>query len=152
MRRMPDDIQGPRKRRTKLWLALAAVVFLLALVFVPPYISLNNYKARVTQSVAAAMGRPVRLSEIELRLLPRPGFLLTDLTVQEEPAYGVEPVLHANEVMASIRLQSLWQGKLQISRISVDEASLNLVHMPNGEWNLDSLFRNAAVGSTKDQG
>jgi hypothetical protein len=135
-----------------LWLALAAVVFLLALIFVPPYISLNNYKARVTQSVAAALGRPVRLSEIELRLLPRPGFLLTDLTVQEEPAYGVEPVLHANEVMASIRLQSLWQGKLQISRISVDEASLNLVHMPNGEWNLDSLFRNAAAGSTKDQG
>jgi hypothetical protein len=135
-----------------LWLALAAVVFLLALIFVPPYISLNNYKARVTQSVAAALGRPVRLSEIELRLLPRPGFLLTDLTVQEEPAYGVEPVLHANEVMASIRLSSLWQGKLQISRISVDEASLNLVHMPNGDWNLDSLFRNAAAGSTKDQG
>jgi hypothetical protein len=135
-----------------LWLALAAVVFLLALIFVPPYISLNNYKARVTQSVAAALGRPVRLSEIELRVLPRPAFLLTDLTVQEEPAYGVEPVLHANEVMAAIRLSSLWQGKLQISRISVDEASLNLVHMPNGEWNLDSLFRNAAAGSKKDQG
>jgi hypothetical protein len=149
---MPDDIQGPRKRRTKLWLALAAVVFLLALIFVPPYISLNNYKARVTQSVAVALGRPVRLSEVELRLLPRPGFLLTDLTVQEEQAYGVEPVLHANEVMAAIRFSSLWQGKLQISRISVDEASLNLVHMPNGEWNLDSLFRNAAAASKKDQG
>jgi hypothetical protein len=149
---MPDDIQGPRKRRTKLWLALAAVVFLLALIFVPPYISLNNYKARVTQSVAVALGRPVRLSEVELRLLPRPGFLLTDLTVQEEKAYGVEPVLHANEVMAAIRFSSLWQGKLQISRISVDEASLNLVHMPNGEWNLDSLFRNAAAGSKRDQG
>ena len=151
MERMPEHLQAPRKRRTKLWLALAVVVSLLALVFVPPYISLNNYKARVTQSVAAALGRPVRLSEVELRVLPRPAFLLTDLTVQEEPAYGVEPVLHANEVMAAIRLSSLWQGKLQISRISVDEASLNLVHMPDGAWNLDSLFRNAAVGSTKDQ-
>jgi AsmA family len=149
---MPDHLQGPRKRQTKLWLALGAVVILLALIFVPPYISLNNYKARVTQSVAAALGRPVRLSSIELRLLPRPGFLLTDLTVQEEPQYGVEPVLHANEVMAAIRFSSLWQGKLQISRISVDEASLNLVRMPNGEWNLDSLFRNAAEGSKKDQG
>ncbi|UWZ82180.1 AsmA family protein [Occallatibacter riparius] len=149
---MPEHLQASRKRRTKLWLALAAVFFLLALVFVPPYISLNNYKARVTQSVAAALGRPVRLSEVELRVLPRPAFLLTDLTVQEEPAYGVEPVLHANQVTAAIRLSSLWQGKLQISRISVDEASLNLVHMPDGAWNLDSLFRNAAAGSKKDQG
>jgi hypothetical protein len=149
---MPDHLQAPRKRQTKLWLALGAVIVLLALIFVPPYISLNNYKARVTQSVAAALGRPVRLSSIELRLLPRPGFLLTDLTVQEEPQYGVEPVLHANEVMAAIRFSSLWQGKLQISRISVDEASLNLVRMPNGEWNLDSLFRNAAESSKKDQG
>jgi hypothetical protein len=146
---MPDDLQAPRKRRTKLWLALAAVIVLLALIFVPPYISLNNYKARVTQSVAAALGRSVRLSDVELRLLPRPGFLLTDLTVQEDPAYGVEPVLHANEVKAAIRFSSLWQGKLQISRISVDEASLNLVHMPDGAWNFDPLFRNAAVGSTK---
>ncbi|HEY3706991.1 MAG TPA: AsmA family protein [Terracidiphilus sp.] len=144
---MPDDLQGPRKRRTKLWLALAALLLLLALIFIPPYISLNHYKARVTQSVAAALGRPVRLSDVELRLLPRPGFLLTDLTVQEEPAYGVEPVLHAGEVKAAIRFSSLWQGKLQISRISVDDASLNLVHMPNGEWNFDSLFRNAAAGS-----
>ncbi len=149
---MPDHLQSPRKRQTKLWLALGAVIVLLALIFVPPYISLNNYKARVTQSVAAALGRPVRLSSIELRLLPRPGFLLTDLTVQEEPQYGVEPVLHANEVSAAIRFSSLWQGKLQISRIGVDEASLNLVRMPNGEWNLDSLFRNAAESSKKDQG
>ncbi|HEY2858264.1 MAG TPA: AsmA family protein [Terracidiphilus sp.] len=139
---MPDDPQGPRKTRTKLWLALAAVVVLIALVVVPPYIGLNNYKSRVSRSVAAALGRPVRLSDVELRLLPRPGFLLSDLTVQSDPAFGAEPLMHANTVTASIRLSSLWQGKLQISRISVDEASFNLVHMPDGRWNLESLFQN----------
>ena len=146
---MPDHPHGPRKRRARLWLILAALVVLLALIFVPPYISLNHYRTRVTQLVSTALGRPVRLSDIQLRLLPRPGFLLTDLTVQEEPAYGAEPVLHASEVKASIRLSALWRGKLQISRISVDDASLNLVHMPDGRWNLDSLFRNAAAGSQK---
>ena len=30
-------------------------------------------------------------------------------------------------------------------RISVDEASLNLVHTPDGRWNIDSLFRTAAA-------
>ncbi len=146
---MPDDSHGPSKLRAHLWLIVAALVVLLALIFVPPYISLNHYRTRVTDLVSTAVGRPVRLSDIELRLLPRPGFLLTDLTVQEEPAYGSEPVVHADQVKASIRLSALWSGKLQISRISVDDASLNLVHMPDGRWNLDSLFRNAAAGSQK---
>lgn len=141
---MLDPSPGPQKRRTKLWLALAAVLVVIALIVVPPYISLNNSKNRITTLVSHALGRPVRLSEVELRLLPRPGFLLTDLTVQEDPAFGAEPVLHANSVKAYIRFSSLWQGKLQISSISVDEASFNLVRMPGGAWNLDSLFRSTA--------
>jgi hypothetical protein len=47
-------------------------------------------------------------------------------------------------VTASIRLFSLWRGRLESSRISVDEASLNLVRTPAGRWNLDTLFRTAA--------
>ncbi len=94
--------------------------------------------------MSASLRRPVRLSAVELRLFPRPGFVLTDLTVEEDPSYGVEPVLHANTVTASIRLLPLWRGRLEISRVSVDEASLNLVRSTAGHWNLDSIFRTAA--------
>src|SRR5208283_49896 len=40
---------------------------------------------------------------------------------------------------------SLWRGRLEIGRISVDEASLNLVRTSAGRWNLDSLFPNVAA-------
>ena len=102
--------------------------------------------------MAASLGRPVRLSSVVLRLLPRPGFVLTDLSVEEDPAYGAEPILHANTVTASFRLLSLWRGHLEIGRISVDEASLNLVRTETGRWNLESLFRTAAAqtGSAAD--
>lgn len=144
---MTKDKQGRYKKYTRLWLALALLVVILAVLVVPPLVSVSRYKSRITQLMAASLGRPVRLSSVELRLLPRPGFLLTDLTVEEDPAYGAEPVLHANSVTASIRLLSLWRGKLEIGRISVDEASLNLVRTGTGRWNLDTLFRNAAVQS-----
>ena len=87
----------------------------------------------------------MRLSSVEVRLLPWPGFELSDLSVAEDPAYGAEPVLHANKVTASIRLLALWRGRLEIGKISVDEASLNLVRAAPGRWNLDSLFRTAAA-------
>src|SRR5580658_7412241 len=123
---MTEDTPGRHRTRTRLWLTLAAVVVLLAVLVAAPLVSLNRYKSRISHLMAASLGRPVRLSSVELRLLPRPGFVLTDLTVDEDPAYGAEPVLHASTVTASIRLLSLWSGRLEIDRISVDDASLNL--------------------------
>ncbi|MGA3049568.1 MAG: AsmA family protein [Terracidiphilus sp.] len=147
---MTEDDQGRHRRRKRpaaVGLVLVAVMALLAVVVVAPLVSLNRYKSRITGLMAASLGRPVRLSSVELRLLPRPGFVLYDLTVDEDPAYGTEPVLHASTVTASIRLLSVWSGRLAISSISVDDASLNLVRTADGQWNLDPLFRTAAVNA-----
>jgi hypothetical protein len=114
-------------------------------------VSIGGYKSRITSLMSASLGRPVRLSSVELRLLPRPAFVLTDLSVKEDPAYGAEPVFHAGVVTADIRLLSLWRGRLEISRMSADEASVNLVRAGAGRWNLDSLFRTAA-GQSKASG
>ena len=135
-----------RRTRTRTWLALSAVLVILVLVIAPPFISVRRYKHRITEIVSASVGRPVRLSSVELRILPRPSFIITDLVIEEDPAYGAEPVLHANTVTASIRLFPLWwRARLEISRISVDEASLNLVRTGAGRWNLDSFIRTTAV-------
>ncbi len=142
---MTEDVRGRRRKRLRLWVGLAAIAAMLATVIVPPMVSIGRYKSRITQLMSRAVGRPVRLSSVELRLFPAPGFELTDLTVQEDPAYGAEPVLHANTVRASIRLLPLWEGRLEIGTISLDEASLNVVRTGDGHWNLDPLFRTAAA-------
>lgn len=127
-----------------MWLALSALGLILILLIVPPLISVRRYQNRIIQVISDSVGRPVRLSSVRLRILPRPSFVITDLVVEEDPAYGAEPVLHANTVTASIRLRPLWwRARLEISRISVDEASLNLVRTAAGRWNLDSFFRSA---------
>jgi hypothetical protein len=142
---MTEDEQGGGKKHTRLWLALGVLVAILAVLIVPPLVSMSRYTSRITGLMAASLGRPVRLSSVRGRLLPRPGFVLYDLTVEEDPAYGAEPLLHATKVVASIRLLSLWRGRLEISEVSVDEASLNLVRMPEGRWNLESLLQTAAT-------
>lgn len=147
---MDDTEQGPRGRK-KIWLVVGAVAVLLALLFVPPFISIRRYKTDITRMLSASLGRPVHLSSVELRLLPRPGFALNDLTIESDPDFGAEPVLHASTVTAAIRLFSLWRGRLVISRISVDDASLNLVRNPDGRWNLEDLFHTAAARSQVQQ-
>jgi hypothetical protein len=141
---MTDDQQRRQKNRKRLWLVLTALAVLLAVFLIPPFVSVRRYKSRITSLIAASLGRPVRISQFRGRLLPRPGFVLYDLTVDEDPEFGSEPLLRASTVTASIRLLSLWRGRLVISEISVDEASLNLVRTPAGRWNLDSLVQTAA--------
>ena len=134
-----------KKLHGRLWMALAVVVLLVLALVVPPLISVSHYKGQITHLIAQSLGRPVRLSSVEVRLLPWPGFVLYDLSVAEDPAYGAEPVLHASKVTASLRLLALWRGRLEIDKISVDDASLNLVRAGAGRWNLDPIFRTAAA-------
>jgi hypothetical protein len=141
---MTEEVQVRKRGRSKLWIAALLLAILVSIIVIPPLVSVNRYKSRIAQAMSNSLGRPARISAVELRLLPRPEFVITDLTVNEDPSYGAEPVLHANTVTAAIRLASLWRGRLEISRISVDEASLNLVRTIEGRWNLDTLFRTAA--------
>ena len=142
---MTNGADRKKKLHRRLWMALAVLALLVLALVVPPLISVSHYKGQITHLIAQSLGRPVRLSSVEVRLLPWPGFVLSDLSVAEDPAYGAEPVLHASKVTASLRLLALWRGKLEIDKISVDEASLNLVRAGPGRWNLDPIFRTAAA-------
>ncbi|MGO9318783.1 MAG: AsmA family protein [Terracidiphilus sp.] len=149
---MSEDAHPRQRKRRRLWLAITVMAAILAILIVPPFLSVSRYESRITQLISASLGRPVRISSVEMRFLPRPGFLLSDLTVEDDPAYGFEPVLHANTVTASIRLLSLWRGRLELDTISVDEASLNLVRSAPGHWNINSLLRTATAQAQSEAG
>ncbi len=145
------EVEQERRRGKPrwLWLSLAVVVVLLVVLIGPPLVSVGRYKSQITSLVSRSIGRPVRLSSVHVRLLPWPGFVLYDLVVDENPAFGAEPVIYASSVTAPIRIWPLWRGRLEISEISVDEASLNLVRSPEGKWNIDSLLETTTSNAGK---
>ena len=139
----PAPIHSRWKRRITV-IALLAVLIAAAVVL-PPLVNVSSYQRQITALISRSLGRPVRLSNVKLRLLPRPGFILQNLSVGEAPEFGVEPMLSAQTVVASIRLTSLWRGHVEIDRISLDEASLNLVQGTGGRWNLESIMMGPLV-------
>ena len=135
-----------RTPRRVMWATLLVVV--LGLLLLPPFINVNRYRKRVADSISRALGREVSVSNIELKLLPRPGLVLSNFVVAEDPSYGAEPMLRAATVTAYIRLTSLWRGRLEIGTLDLDSPSLNLVRRPDGHWNLEELVeRTAQVAS-----
>ncbi|MBV8207254.1 MAG: hypothetical protein JO041_10710 [Acidobacteria bacterium] len=130
--------------RRKIWLAAALLVG--AAVALP---SLVHFKVRRVSSIMShALGRDVTLGAASLRLLPRPAFELHYVTIGEDSSFGAEPMMTAPLVVASLRLSSLWRGRLDFSSISFRESdgvapSMNLVRRSDGQWSLPSLMRSA---------
>jgi hypothetical protein len=135
-----SDIRGLRRL---LYLAFAALAILL-LILLPPLISVNRYQRRIATSISDSLGRPVHLDKVTLNLLPLPGFTLENFVVDEDPAFGSEPVIRANSVRVTLRLSSLWSRRIEFSTISLDAPSVNLVHTAAGKWNLESILLRAA--------
>src|SRR5512142_2176249 len=113
-----------RTSRRLMWMVMAAIV--LALV-VPPSINVSRYRGRVAGAIGRALGREVTVSDLELKLLPRPGVILYNFVAADDPSYGAEPMLRADTVTAYLRLTSLWRGRLEIGTLELENASLNAV-------------------------
>ena len=128
-------ISKPQKR-----LALAAIAIFVIAAFIVPAINVGRYRAAVARSLSAAIGREATVRDVSMHLLPTPGLTLSGLVVADDPRFSAEPVLRADEVTAALRLSSLWRGRLEISQLSLNYPSLNLVRLPDGEWNVESLF------------
>ena len=137
----------PQKRRS-LFRRFVAVYYILLALFllalIPPFISVNRYQRRIAASISQSLGRPVHLDDVSLTLLPFPGFTITNLVVSEDPAFGSEPIIRAMSVRANLRVSSLWRHQVEFSTISFTEPSVNLVHLANGKWNLESILLQAA--------
>ncbi|ACO32359.1 MULTISPECIES: AsmA family protein [Acidobacterium] len=140
----PGAPQRPRRRRRKLRIALALLVLVLLALLVPPYIGLNHYRRQMVASVSASLGRTVHIQSMHLRLLPTPGIVMENFVVDEDPAFGNEPALTAPTVVATLRVSSLWRRHIEVSSISMDTPSVNLVRNPNGNWSFGSILLQAA--------
>ena len=126
------------------WWTLIALGVLVLGILLPPFLNVNRYRNQVTAAIGKALGRGVSVSNIELKMIPRPGMVLSGFVVSDAASYGAEPMLRADTVTAYLRLSSLWRGRLEIGTLSLEGPSLNLVRREDGRWNLEDLVERTA--------
>lgn len=132
-----------RSKRTRVYLAIAIVIALGFLV--PPSINLNRFRAKLSESLSRSLGRQVSVQDVRLRLLPLPGFTFRQLRISDDE-FSAEPILQTGDEdgVATLRISSLWRGRLEIASVSLTQASLNLVRDASGHWNMERLVNRAA--------
>jgi AsmA protein len=137
-------------RRRRIAILLTLVLILLVLNFLPPLLNVSRFQRRIASNIGASIGRPVHFDRVALSMLPLPGVTLTNFVVDEDPAFGYEPILRAGEVRATLRISSLWRRRIEFSKISLSAGdagiapNVNLVHTADGRWNLEPFLLQAA--------
>lgn len=139
-----------KKRRVRRIVWTIVVVALLS--FLLPLINLGRYHRTIADSLSRALGHQVSLGSVNLTLFPLPGLVIRNFAVEEDPAFGAEPLLLSPEVTVYPRLSSLWRERLEISRIDLDNASVNLVRDAAGRWNFSSLLLQASRAAAAPTG
>jgi hypothetical protein len=140
----PAIAAARRRLRRRIVAAGAVAVALVLLALIPPLINVSRFKRRIASNIGASLGRPVHMDRVSLSMLPLPGFTLDNFVVDEDPAFGAEPVIRANTVRVTLRISSLWRRRVEFSSISLTEPSVNLVYLPDGRWNLQGILMQAA--------
>lgn len=124
------------------WVGFLLLVLLLLPLLLPMF-TLQRGKRRILAALQAELGNPVRAAAVRLRLFPWPGFELDRVQMGDDPAFGAEPMATADVVIATLRLASLWDGRLEFSSIELDSPDLNLARNAAGYWNLARLLDRA---------
>lgn len=118
----------------------------LTLFLVRPQV--GRLPEKVAESLSWELGRPVNIQSVHIRFLPRPGLELENLAIYDSAEYGAEPLLRSSDVTAWLRVSSLFRRRIEISSLSLSDASLNLSRNASGNWNVEELMERASKSST----
>ncbi len=136
-------VHRPRWRRSAWWAAAAAALLVQGFAWLLEHGWLH---APLEQRLAVAFGRPVAVQSFSVGLLDGPRLQANQITVGEDPAFGHEHFLRAEQLVAGLRWTALLAGRLEFDTLVLKRPSLNLVRNPDSHWNLESWLPPAAGG------
>jgi hypothetical protein len=126
------------RRRLIRWLALAVFCVIAASWCISLALEGGWLRRSLETRLAAAFGRPVEVGRFKFAILDGPKLEADSVTVGEDPHFGQEYFLRAEQLTASMRWAALLRGRLEFDRLSLSGPSLNLVRSANGTWNYET--------------
>ena len=65
-----------------------------------PEYTAGIYREQLLQAARKGLGRKVEIGEVRFRLLPTPGFAISDVRIGEDPTIGSEPAAYVGTLVA----------------------------------------------------
>ncbi|MBV8866729.1 MAG: AsmA family protein [Acidobacteriaceae bacterium] len=120
---------------------LIALLALSLCGLVAPWVEASRFSGRIKGALESSLGRKVEFEKAYFTVFSGPGFLLENVTISEDPHYGLEPFAYVPILQARLRLDKLLVGQIRFSSLRLVDPSLNLVKLGDGTWNVLALVQ-----------
>jgi hypothetical protein len=126
-------------RRVAIFLGVLVLLILGAAFAVRRYIDADHFRPLLESRLSAALGRTVTIGSLELSIAA--GVITADgISVSEDPAFGVEPFLHAESLRVGVDLAPLvFSRELNVTSILIEQPEIRLIHGSDGRANYATL-------------
>ncbi|MEO5346825.1 MAG: AsmA family protein [Magnetococcus sp. YQC-9] len=123
------------KRRVRVAAVVMGLV-LIAAIAVPVLVHPNQYRAPIGALVKSATGRALTIrGDLGLAFFPSLELILRDLVLEEDPAFGTEPLAVAQSLVVGVKFVPLLSGRVEMDRVELRGLHLHLKTREDGRAN-----------------
>jgi AsmA protein len=116
------------------------VLVIAALLLIPFFVDVNQYKPEIEKQVAAATGRPFSIEgDLKLSLFPWAGVAFSDLHLGSPPGFAEKDFLFIKSFDARMKLLPLISRDIQVERFVVEGPKIVLEKNKTGRGNWEGL-------------
>ncbi len=135
---IPEELTNPKPTPSHVILRASFVLLMtfLALSVLAPFVNAAHFSASIQRALEASLGRRVSFEKVYYRLLPVPGFSLENVTIAEDPRWGLEPFSYMDGLEARLRIDKLLLGQIRFASLRLIDPKLNMVKRDDGAWNI----------------
>ncbi|MCW8994831.1 MAG: AsmA family protein [Psychromonas sp.] len=131
-------------------LAGLATLLILAVVILVTVIDPNDYKEAIQTQVKKTINRDLLINgDISWTFFPQLGFSSGEVELNNPAGFNRKNLLKIDSAAVGLAVLPLFKGEVQIGELTLNGLTLNLITKKDGTSNLDNMFPEKPVTSTK---
>jgi uncharacterized protein involved in outer membrane biogenesis len=119
-------------------LIVVAVFVIAVAVLVPLLINIDRYRPEVAKRLAEETGKPVEIGKLTLHVLPSVSIRVDDFSMGNPAGFPEGDFVKARRISAVVDAGALWDRKVVIKSLELDDPVLNLLQDARGKWNFEN--------------
>lgn len=133
--------------------AVVAIVLVIISVALPLLLDPNNYKDEISAAVEQRTGRELAINgDISWRVFPSVGIQVNDMSLANRAGFGDRPMLQVDEAAVTVKLEPLFNRRLEVSRVELEGVTAYLRSNKDGRNNWEDLTGRGHGDASGDTG
>ena len=132
------------KKPSMVLAAVLIAVFFLVILVVPFFVNADTFRPTVESQLSSALGRNVTLGRLSFSLLAG-SLVAEEIVISDDPSFSSVPFIQAKKLDVGVKvLPFLFHRQVEITKLSIDTPSIQLIQHVSGKWNFSSIGGSSA--------